>query len=147
MTSRPRVPWGRRAPPVEAVTHEPELSGLLGAWCAAPCRPVSLSGAVPDCARDDPARAVAMLADALDSERPPVVSLGGAVLLLMADDDEPAAYRWPASSDFPRGAVEDATVLAALAVGVALWSRLPTADEVAAWTDDGGPPMTAEGVE
>lgn len=138
--TRPRTPWGHRAPPVEAVTHEPEPSGLLGAWRDAPCVSVSLSDAVADCAQGDPARAVAMLADALHSERPPVVSLGGAVLLLVADDDEPAAYRWPGSMTGWTGLVggiEDATVLAALAVGVALWSKLPTVEEIAAWLDEG----------
>ena len=44
----------------------------------------------------------------------------------------------------PRGSMEDCTVLAALAVGVALWSRLPTADEVAAWMDEDEPVVGEE---
>lgn len=82
-------------------------------------------------------------ADALDEVAPGRVSLCGVVLIEAGVDDSDwnaAAYRWP--DDFTgwaqvkRGSVEDCTVLAALAVGVALWGRLPTTDEAAAWMDD-----------
>lgn len=81
-------------------------------------------------------RLVRAIADALDDVRPVQVSLAGVVLLECSGGPcEPAAYRWPSSftgwAHIPRGSVEDCTTLAALAVGVALWSRLPTADEVA----------------
>ena len=148
---RPVVQWPRS-----------ESSGLLEAWARLPMPgvmevmqavlgPVRLDAlaheSMVSASYTGPARrtivaadTVRAIADALDTVRPVQVSLGGVVLLECSGGPwEPAAYRWPLHftgwSHVPRGSVEDCTVLAALAVGVALWSRLPTADEVAAWMD------------
>ena len=94
---------------------------------------------------------VRTIADALDEVALGRVSLGGVVLIEAGVDDSgwnAAAYRWPDSftgwAHIKRGSVEDCTVLAALAVGVALWGRLPTADEVAAWMDEDEPVTAVE---
>ena len=94
---------------------------------------------------------VRAIADALDEVAPGRVSLGGVVLIEAGVHDSDwncAAYRWPEGS-IPywrnvAGCVEGCTVLAALAVGVALWGRLPTADEVAAWMDEDEPVAAVE---
>lgn len=164
--TRPIPEWKHRAP-VEPVTHEAQPSGLLGAYgrVSRPSvlevveRAARITGGV---VRLDGLAAEAMLsasytaladlvrdiADALDTVRPVLVVLGGVTLVDITEgDDEPAAYRWPDSftgwAQVKRGSVEDCTVLAALAVGVALWGRLPTADEVAAWMDEDEPRAAA----
>ena len=165
--TRPRKPWADRAP-VEPVTHEPQPSGLLTAYGKVPGpgvlevveRAARITGgvvrldglaveAVLSASRTALADAVRAIADALDTVRPVQVSLGGVVLVECSDgDDEPAAYRWPDGftgwAHVQRGSVDDCTVLAAFAVGVALWARLPTADEVAAWMDEDEPVAAVE---
>lgn len=145
----------------------PEPSGLPEAWACLPAPSVlEVMQTVPDPVRLDalareamlsashtgPADIVRTIADALDEVAPGRVVLGGVTLVECGCDDSnwnTAAYRWPDNftgwAHVPRGSVEDCTVLAALAVGVALWSRLPTADEVAAWMDE-DEPVVGEGV-
>ena len=142
MTRPTRKPWADRAS-VEAVTHEPRPSGLVEAWAMlAADGPVRLDDlareAMLSASYTGPADAVRAIADALDAARPGVVRLGGVPLVGTHDDDSaPMAYRWP--RDFiPRGrkrpgGVEDCTVLAALAVGVALcWGRSNNCDPATA---------------
>ena len=145
--TRPRKPWADRAT-VQAVTHEPRPSGLPEAWAMlAADGPVSLDAlareAMSSAACAGPADTVRAIADALRLMRPDVVTLDGVPLWRGLFN-----YRWP--SDFLLARPEwrkmlDMPTLAALAVGVALWSRLPTADEVAAWMDD-DEPVVGEGV-
>jgi len=160
--TRPVPEWRRRAP-VEAVAHESKPSGLLGAYGQVPGpsvlevveRAARITGgvvrldglaaeAVLSASHTALADLVRDIADALDTVRPVLVVLGGVTLVdITEDDSEPAAYRWPDGftgwAHIERGSVEDCTVLAALAVGVALWGRLPVADEVAAWMDEDEP--------
>lgn len=164
---RPVVAWPR------PVTHKARPSGLAEAFDRLPIPDVRelveraarsfrglvrLDAIATDCIEHAKARGVdgatmaprlvRAIADALDDVRPVQVSLAGVVLLDVSEDDsEPVAYRWPAAFTgwwhLPRGAVEDGTVLAALAVGLALRGRLPTADEVAALLDDDEPRAAA----
>ena len=162
MTRPTRKPWADRAP-VEAVTHEARASGLLEAYGQVPGpgvleaveRAAHMTGgvvrldglaaeAVLSASHTAVADLVRDIADALDTVRPVLVVLGGVTLVdITEDDSEPAAYRWPEGftgwEHIKRGSVEDCTTLAAFAVGVALWARLPTADEVAAWMDEDEP--------
>lgn len=137
MTRPTRKPWADRAP-VEAVTHEPEPSGLAEAWAMlAADGPVSLDALARESMLPwhiGPSGATRTVAAALRQVQPDAVALGGVCLVVRS-----GRYCWP------EGFVPDVAAwrrplmrgeAAALAVGVALWGRLPTADEVAAWVDE-----------
>ena len=141
---RPIPEWKSRNP-VEAVTHEPQSSGLLEAWGMLGDGPVRLDDlareAMLSASYTGPADTVRAIADALDTVRPVVVRLRSVPLVRRGE-----CYEWP--EGFAPAVAGwrkplNCTALAALAVGVALWGRLPTADEVAAWMDEDEPQVAA----